>query len=60
MRTMTFEEIQAMYAKLAERLVDGTIHVVVEASYPLTQVAEALAHAKRESRGGKVQLRPNA
>ena len=60
MRNMAFEEIQAMYAKLAERLVDGTLHVAVEASYPLTQVAEALAHAKRESRGGKVQLRPNA
>ena len=60
MRTMAFEEVQAMYARLAERLVDGTLHVAVEASYPLTQVAEALAHAKRESRGGKVQLRPNA
>ncbi|MBK8015491.1 MAG: zinc-dependent alcohol dehydrogenase family protein [Betaproteobacteria bacterium] len=60
MRNMAFEEIQAMYAKLAERLVDDTLHVAVEASYPLTQVAEALAHAKRESRGGKVQLRPNA
>lgn len=59
MRTMSFEEIQAMYAKLAERLIDGTIHVAVEASYPLTEVAAALAHAKRESRGGKVQLRPN-
>jgi trans-2-enoyl-CoA reductase len=60
MRTMTFEEIQSMYGTLAARLVDGTIHVAVEASYPLERVAEAMAHAKRESRGGKVQLRPNS
>ncbi len=60
MRTMTFDEIQSMYGALAARLVDGTIHVAVEASYPLERVAEAMAHAKRESRGGKVQLRPNS
>jgi len=59
MRGMTFDEIQAMYGKLAARLVDGTIHVPVEASYPLERISEAMAHAKRESRGGKVQLRPN-
>lgn len=59
MRGMKFEEIQAMYEKLGARLVDGTIHVAVEASYPLEKISEAMAHAKRESRGGKVQLRPN-
>lgn len=59
MRAMSFDEIQAMYGKLAARLVDGTIHVAVEASYPLERISEALAHAKREARGGKVQLRPN-
>lgn len=59
MRSMKFEQIQAMYEKLGARLVDGTIHVAVEASYPLEKIADAMAHAKRESRGGKVQLRPN-
>ncbi len=59
MRTMSFDEIQALYGKLVVRLVDGTIHVAVEASYPLERIAEAMAHAKREARGGKVQLRPN-
>jgi trans-2-enoyl-CoA reductase len=59
MRGMQFDEIQAMYAQLAQRLVDGTIHVNVEASYPLEKIADAMAHAKRESRGGKIQLRPN-
>ncbi|KPK35102.1 MAG: hypothetical protein AMJ66_02140 [Betaproteobacteria bacterium SG8_40] len=59
MRGMQFGEIQAMYAQLAQRLVDGTIHVDIEASYPLDKIADAMAHAKRESRGGKIQLRPN-
>ena len=59
MRGMRFDEIQAMYQKLTSRLLDGTIHVEIEASYPLEKISDAMAHAKREARGGKVQLRPN-
>ncbi len=59
MRSMSFEQIQDMYDQLARRLTDGTIHVDIEASYPLEKISDAMAHAKRESRGGKVQLRPN-
>ncbi len=59
MRTLSFGEIQAMYEKLGARLLDGTIHVDIEASYPLEKIADAMAHAKREGRGGKIQLRPN-
>jgi mitochondrial enoyl-[acyl-carrier protein] reductase / trans-2-enoyl-CoA reductase len=59
MREMQFEQIQAMYGQLAQRLVDGTIHVDIEASYPLEKISDAMAHAKQESRSGKIQLRPN-
>jgi NADPH:quinone reductase-like Zn-dependent oxidoreductase len=59
MRGMQFDQIQAMYEQLAQRLIDGTIHVDIEASYTLEKISDAMAHAKRESRGGKVQLRPN-
>ncbi|MGB5649633.1 MAG: zinc-dependent alcohol dehydrogenase family protein [Sedimenticolaceae bacterium] len=59
MRKSSSAEIQKMYERLGERLLDGTIHVDIEASYPLEKVSDAMAHAKRESRGGKVQLRPN-
>jgi len=59
MRGMKFDEIQGLYGKLGARLLDGTIHVAVEASYPLEKISDAMAHAKREARGGKVQLRPN-
>jgi len=47
------------YASLAARFIDGTIHVEIEASYPLEKITDAMSHAKREARGGKVQLRPN-
>jgi NADPH:quinone reductase-like Zn-dependent oxidoreductase len=56
---MSHDEIQVMYTQLTGRLLDGTIHVDVEATYPLQQISAAMAHAKRESRGGKVQLRPS-
>ncbi len=59
MRSMSFEQIHKMYDELASCLINGTIHVDIEASYPLEQVSKAMAHAKREARGGKVQLRPN-
>jgi mitochondrial enoyl-[acyl-carrier protein] reductase / trans-2-enoyl-CoA reductase len=59
MRGMRFDQIQAMYELLAQRLMDGTIHVDIEATYTLENVSAALAHAKREGRSGKVQLRPN-
>jgi NADPH:quinone reductase-like Zn-dependent oxidoreductase len=59
MREMRFDEIQAMYETLVARIIDGTIHVEIEASYPLENISDAIAHAKREARGGKIQLRPN-
>ena len=59
MREMRFEEIHTMYDKLATRIIDGTIHVEIEARYPLEKIFDAMSHAKREARGGKVQLRPN-
>jgi NADPH:quinone reductase-like Zn-dependent oxidoreductase len=51
-------ERRATYAGLTELVAKGTIHVPVEATYPLDRVAEALAHAARERRGGKVLLTP--
>lgn len=53
------EEVVAMYDKLARLFVDGTLQVPVEATYPLQQAKEALAHAAREGRGGKVLFTPS-
>lgn len=52
-------EIAGVFGKLAEMLADGSIAVPVEATYPLSRVHEALAHAAREGRGGKVLLVPD-
>lgn len=52
------EEMMATYGELVQRVVDGTIHVAVEATYPLEQIKDALAHAGRESRKGKILITP--
>lgn len=52
-------EIEAMYGKLAASMVDGTIATPIEASYGLDDVGDALAHAAREHRSGKILLTPN-
>jgi NADPH:quinone reductase-like Zn-dependent oxidoreductase len=56
--TASLEERRETYAGLTELVAKGVIHVPVEATYPLDRVAEALAHAAREGRGGKVLLTP--
>ncbi len=52
-------EIEAMYGKLAAHMADGTIAAPIEASYGLDDVGDALAHAARERRAGKILLTPN-
>ena len=53
-------EIARVYTELAGLIADGTIAVPIEARYPLSRVREALEHAAREARGGKVLLVPDA
>jgi hypothetical protein len=40
-------------------VVDGTIRVAIEACYLLERVRDALAHAARPDRAGKIILLPN-
>ena len=47
----------ALLAELAALAAGGVIATPVEAVYPLDQIADALAHAQRPQRGGKVLLR---
>ncbi len=53
-------EIGRVYGELAAMISDGTIDVPIAARYPLSQVREALEHAAREARGGKILLVPDA
>jgi NADPH:quinone reductase-like Zn-dependent oxidoreductase len=52
-------ERAALYAELGQYVVDGTIRVAIEACYPLERVREALTHAARPDRSGKILLLPN-
>jgi NADPH:quinone reductase-like Zn-dependent oxidoreductase len=49
-------EIAARYRELAGMVADGTLAVEVEAVYPIRKIKEAVAHAARGGRSGKILL----
>ena len=52
-------QVQALYDELLARLGDGTLHVPVEATYPIEEIRAALKHAGRAGRSGKILVAPN-
>ena len=48
--------IAAVYRELASRVADGTLAVEVEAVYPFRKIKQAVAHAARGGRSGKILL----
>jgi trans-2-enoyl-CoA reductase len=50
-------EVTSMFADLLALHADGDLHVPVEATYPVDRLCEALAHAERAGRSGKIVLR---
>lgn len=53
------DQILATYAEVAELFETGVLHSPVEATYTLDQAADALEHAHREGRDGKIVFTPN-
>jgi NADPH:quinone reductase-like Zn-dependent oxidoreductase len=51
--------VRALYADLAIKLRDGVLKAPVEATYPIEEIKEALAHAQKGGRNGKVLVLPN-
>jgi trans-2-enoyl-CoA reductase len=49
-------EIGKLYARLAALVEEGTLKVEVEQVYPLAKIKDAVAHAAREGRAGKILL----
>jgi NADPH:quinone reductase-like Zn-dependent oxidoreductase len=47
-----------LFAELVGLVADGTLSARVEATYPLSRIKEALAHAMRGGRDGKILLTP--
>jgi NADPH:quinone reductase-like Zn-dependent oxidoreductase len=52
------EQLEKVYGELAELVEQGVLHAAVEATYPLHRHREALAHAQRTGRSGKVLFTP--
>jgi len=49
-------EIAALYRTLTARIADGTLKVEVEAVYPAEKIRQAVAHAARGGRSGKILM----
>jgi len=55
----TREEIERIYAELAGVLVRGELEAPVARVYAIEEIGEALRHAQRGERGGKILVAPN-
>ena len=51
------DQIGAVYRKLAAKVADGSLAVRIEAVYPFSKIREAVAHAARGGRSGKILMR---
>jgi NADPH:quinone reductase-like Zn-dependent oxidoreductase len=58
LQNSTPEEIASTYGELAELVAQGVLRAEVEASYPVAGYREALDHARRPGRTGKIVFRP--
>ncbi len=53
------EKIRAIYADLAEQVMTGKLYAPVDTVYPIENISEALAHADKGGRNGKILVSPN-
>lgn len=58
-RTTPHDDKRNLYRRLAAMMTDGTIEIPIEATYPMRDVKQALAHAARPHRKGKILLEMN-
>jgi NADPH:quinone reductase-like Zn-dependent oxidoreductase len=52
-------DVRALYARLGEKLRDGTLHAPIDRLYPIEEIKAALIHAQRGGRNGKILVLPN-
>jgi trans-2-enoyl-CoA reductase len=53
------EKIRAIYADLGEQVMAGRLHAPVDTVYPIDKIKDALAHADKGGRNGKILVSPN-
>jgi trans-2-enoyl-CoA reductase len=54
------EQIRAIYADLAAQVMAGTLSAPVDTVYPIEKIKQALAHADKGGRNGKILVSPNS
>jgi NADPH:quinone reductase-like Zn-dependent oxidoreductase len=57
--TYPHDKVRAIYDELARQVVDGTLAAPVEQVYAIEDIKDALAHAQRGERTGKILVAPN-
>jgi NADPH:quinone reductase-like Zn-dependent oxidoreductase len=57
--TRSLDQIRAIYADLGQQLAKGNLSAPVEMVYPIEDIKEAVAHAQRGERSGKILVAPN-
>jgi NADPH:quinone reductase-like Zn-dependent oxidoreductase len=53
------EQIRAIYADLAQQVMAGKLSAPVDSVYPIDSIKDALAHADKGGRNGKILVSPN-
>ncbi|MRG92854.1 zinc-dependent alcohol dehydrogenase family protein [Polyangium spumosum] len=57
--TIEKEELRVLWRRLASLVASRAVDVPVEATYTLDRIKDAVTHAEREGRSGKIVLTPN-
>ena len=52
-------EIREIFAALGAEMLAGKLDAPVAEVYPIERIAEAVAHAQRDAKGGKILVAPN-
>src|SRR5260221_10717427 len=53
------EKIREIYADLASQVMSGKLSAPVDTVYPIDKIKDALVHADRGGRNGKILVSPN-
>ena len=57
--TRSLAEIRAIYTDLGQQVAKGNLSAPIEMVYPIEDIKEAVAHAQRGERSGKILVAPN-